>query len=648
MTPPRRVVVADLAELRWAMEPALHPSTGAVAYVVSGPDRHVDGLGYELFVANGLGDEARLFERGARAPRWSPDGGRIAFLLRSGPRWTPACRTVAGDEVALSSPPGDVVQLDWSPDGRSLLAVVSRVPEVGSGDRPYRVESSGDWAPVSRRELWALAPDTDAQPLADLGNVTAARWSPDASRIAVVTDRDVDRDASIATGLWIHDIGSGASECLVPPMTPIRNLAWSPDGSSIAYLAATRDNAASALSELWVLDVSTLARRRLATGLDRSVGLPVRGDDERAIGVPIIEWTADSGSLFAIYASDGRSRLARFDLRGGWEDVIADERCVLEFSLGESVIAFSWSDPVTPGEVSLLDRQTGTVASVSSVSGALTSQLELAPTTPISIVASDGVEVEGWLTVPIDRPRGAPLVLQVHGGPHYPVGERFSFDAQRLAAQGLALLRANPRGSQGYGQAFADGILGDWGGRDLLDLLELVEQAVRTADLDTERVAIIGESYGGYIALWAAATTQRFSAAVVESGIADFLSSAVGVIGRTFWYSEMAGAPWENPKPYLDRSAITRIDGVTAPVLLIHCEADTTCPITHAEGIHAALRALGRDVEFLRVPAEGHFFNVFGSLSRRLERTATLDAFLVEHLQPGTPSTNTDREEIAS
>jgi dipeptidyl aminopeptidase/acylaminoacyl peptidase len=240
------------------------------------------------------------------------------------------------------------------------------------------------------------------------------------------------------------------------------------------------------------------------------------------------------------------------------------------------------------------------------------------------------------------------LVLQVHGGPHYPVGERFSFDAQRLAAQGLALLRANPRGSQGYGQAFADGILGDWGGRDLLDLLELVEQAVRTADLDTERVAIIGESYGGYIALWAAATTQRFSAAVVESGIADFLSSAVGVIGRTFWYSEMAGAPWENPKPYLDRSAITRIDGVTAPVLLIHCEADTTCPITHAEGIHAALRALGRDVEFLRVPAEGHFFNVFGSLSRRLERTATLDAFLVEHLQPGTPSTKTDREEIAS
>jgi acylaminoacyl-peptidase len=274
--------------------------------------------------------------------------------------------------------------------------------------------------------------------------------------------------------------------------------------------------------------------------------------------------------------------------------------------------------------------------------------VELAPTTPISVVASDGVEVEGWLTVPIDRPQGAPLVLQVHGGPHYPVGERFSFDAQRLAAQGLAVLRANPRGSQGYGQAFADGNLGDWGGRDLLDLLELVEEAVRTADLDTERVAIIGESYGGYIALWAAATTQRFSAAVVESGIADFLSSAVGVIGRTFWYSEMAGAPWENPKPYLDRSAITRIDGVTAPVLLIHCEADTTCAITHAEGIHAALGALGRDVEFLRVPAEGHFFNVFGSLSRRLERTAALDAFLVEHLQPGTPSTKTDREEIAS
>lgn len=648
MTSSRRVVVSDLAELRWAMEPALHPSAGTVAFVVSGPDRDTDGLEYEVFVADGTDAEARLVERGARAPRWSPGGDRIALLLRSGPCWTAVCRTVAGDDVPLGGPPGDVSRIEWAPDGRSLLAVALSAQEARVGERPYRVESSIDWAGKVSRELWVLTPGADAKPVGDLGDVTAAAWSPDASRIAFVSDRDVDRDASIATGLWVHDIASGTEECLVPPKTPIRALAWSPDGASIAYLAAARNNSASAISELWVLDVATLACRKLGNGLDRSVGLPVRGDDERAIGVPIIAWDADSRSVFAIYADGGRSRLARFDLRGGWEDVIAGGRCVLEFSLGETSIAYSWSDPLTPGEVSLVDRRAGTVTEVTSVGGAFTSELALAPTTAISRVASDGVKIEGWLTVPTHRPRGAPLVVQVHGGPHYAVGERFSFDSQRLAAQGLAVLRANPRGSQGYGQAFADGNLGDWGGRDLLDLLELVDEAVPAGDLDAARVAIIGESYGGYIAMWAAATTRRFSAAVVESGIADFLSSAGGVGGRTFWYSEMGGAPWENSASYLERSVITRIDNVTAPVLLIHCEADTTCPITHAEAMYSALRAGGRDVEFLRVPAEGHFFNVFGALSRRLERTGALDAFLVEHLRTDLPETGTDREEIAS
>ena len=95
-------------------------------------------------------------------------------------------------------------------------------------------------------------------------------------------------------------------------------------------------------------------------------------------------------------------------------------------------------------------------------------------------------------------------------------------------------------------------------------------------------------------------------------------------------------------------AAITRIDRVTAPVLVIHCEADATCPVAHGEAIHAALRQLGREVEFLRVPAEGHFFNVFGALNRRLERTAALDEFLVRHLQPLAPAIGTNREEIAT
>jgi dipeptidyl aminopeptidase/acylaminoacyl peptidase len=648
MAPSRRIVVGDLAHLRWAMEPALHGSTTAAAFVESGLDPTTDGLSYRLFAVAGPDDEAQLVESDARSPRWSPDGDRIAFLRRSGFRWIPACQTLAGEEVPLTAPPGDATDLQWAPDGDRILVVSSQVPGERDVDLPYRIESSRDWQYPARRSAWLVAPGDDPLPLPIAGDVACARWSPDGKRIAVVSDDGVDRDMSTATGLWAHEVDSANTECLVPPATPIRTVAWSPDGLAVAYLASARDNAASALAELWVIDVATLARRRLAPDLDRSVGSPVRGDDERAIGPPILVWTPDSSSVLAVYAEGGRSRLARFDLDGGWEDVIADERCVLEFSLGHAGLAFSWSDPLTPGEISVLDSATGADRRLTDVGGELASLVDLASTTRISVIASDGVEVEGWLTTPSDGPDEVPLVLQVHGGPHYAVGQRFSFDAQRLAAQGLAVLRANPRGSFGYGQAFADGNLGDWGGRDFEDLLDLVEEAVRRAGLDANRVGVIGESYGGYIAAWAVASSDRFCAAVVENGIADFLSAAGGAIGPTFWHSELGGAPWENPALYLERSAITRIDRVTAPVLVIHCEADATCPVAHGEAIHAALREQGRDVEFLRVPAEGHFFNVFGALTRRLVRTSALDEFLVKHLQPLVPAIRTNREEIAT
>jgi len=647
MATSRRVALEDLAALRWAMEPAAHPTEPLIAYVVSGPDRAADQLGYDLFVTD-LEGEVRLHQPSARAPRWSPQGDRIAFSRLEGGRRVAACQSLAGDLWNLEAPPGDLLDLRWASDGRRLLAVTKDTVSPPSTGRPYRVASSDDYKPVVDHSVWVLEPDAEPVPVgADLGSTPLGEWSPEGDRIVLVSHKGVDRDSSSAAGLWAWDVRTGASECLVAPAAPIYAVAWSPDGSLIAYLAATRDNANSAINELRILDVGSKTTREFDAGLDRSLGKAVRGDDERAIGAPILTWSGDSLSLTAIYAEGGRSRLARFHLDGTYEDVIADESCVLESSHGGGGIAYSWSDGLTPGEVSWFNPTNGETRHVTHLREAGLSEVELAPTTRISIVASDGVAVEGWLTLP--QVSGmAPLVLQVHGGPHYAIGERFSFDAQRLAALGIAVLRANPRGSQGYGQAFAEGNLGDWGGRDFEDLMELLDAAIHTESIDVERVAIIGESYGGYMAAWAAGTSDRFAAVVVESGIADFFSSAGGAVGPTFWHSELGGAPWENPSLYLERSAITRLDRITAPVLVIHCEGDMTCSISQGEAIHAGLSELGREAEFLRVPEEDHFFNVFGALSRRLERTAALDEFLVKHLRPTAPDSEPKNEEIAS
>lgn len=644
MTMSRGVVLEDLAALRWAMEPAAHPSEPLVAYVVSGLDLAADHIRYDLFVSDLEGLE-HLHEPNARAPRWSPEGDRIAFIRTENGRGVPVCQFLVGDGWELKAPPGNLLDLRWAADGLRLLALTSDTVSPPSRVQPYRVAFSSDFEPVVNHSVWILEPDFEPKLAgADLGNTSIGEWSPTGEQIAMVADKGVDRDTSTAAGLWVWDESTGKSECLVTPAVPIHAVAWSPDGSSIAHLAAARDNAYSAISELWVTDVASGDRRQLGAGIDRSLGKPVRGDDERAIGAPLLTWSADSSSVAVIYADGGRSRLARFELDGTDQDVIADESCVLEFSNGGAGIAYSWSDPVTPGEISWLDSATGNARQVTKLTKAVLSEVELCPTTKISVAASDGVAVEGWLTLP--KSSGTcPLVLQVHGGPHYAIGERFSFDAQRLAGLGIAVLRANPRGSQGYGQAFADGNLGDWGGRDFKDLMDLLDEVTATASVDPERVAIIGESYGGYMSAWSAGMSDRFAAVVIESGIADFLSAAGGTIGQTFWNSELGGAPWENPSVYFERSAITRLHEITAPVLIIHCEGDLTCSISQAEAMYAGLRELGREVEFLRVPEEGHFFNVFGALSRRLARTAVLDGFLVEHLHVDTQETESETRE---
>jgi len=626
----RPLVVDDLARLRWAMEPALHPSGEGVAHVVSGPDPDRDRLGYRLVVADAPGSH-RVVED-ARRPAWSPDGRHLACTVEVDGQWRVAWSTDAGDVAMGPRLAGDVVAVAWSPASDRVVCTVVRPPP----DRPDRPYAAGTGRNGPRSELWVVPLEGEATHLA--GSESAAAWGPawshDGATILHCTDDGIDRDTSLAVVVRVTDAQGRAVRDIWTPGVPVRGPAWSPDDRSVAVLAASRDCSSSASWGLWVVGVTGGEATRLGSSLDRSVGQAVRGDDERGIGPPHLAWAADGSSVVAIVADGGTSRLVRFGPSDAWDVVPTGELgSILEFDLVGDTVAVSWSDPLTPGDVAIVDLPTGDVQPVSDLGADLRAEVALATTRPVQAVADDGVVIEGWLTWPegVDRP---PLVLQVHGGPHYPVGWRFSFDAQRLAAQGVAVLRANPRGSQGYGAAFAEGNLGDWGGRDLDDLVALVDRVLVDGLADPGRVAIIGESYGGFMAAWAAARTDRFSAVVAENAIADLLSSAGGAVGRTFWDDEMGGPPWDVPDRHLERSPIVHVAGITAPVLLIHCEDDTTCPIAHGEAFHSALRSLGRDVTFVRVPGEDHFFNVFGALGRRLDRTRVLDEFLVAHLNP--------------
>jgi len=495
-------------------------------------------------------------------------------------------------------------------------------------------------AGIASRALWVVE-DGHARALT-AGTAIDRRpaWSPDGSRVAFLSDRGRERTAALTNDVWQVDVADGGADGgppvrLTDASGAIAAFCWSPDGTRIAMLGHGDGDAQGRAWRVRVVEAD--GRRRPATELawaddpPFALGLTPRSDDGRGMGDAELAWigSADGGRIWTRWADGIRGALGWVTLDGRWRSVVGGERSVLAWSLASEAdrLAFVASDPMDPGEVHVARLDGRDERRLSHRNDGWLAEVGLAPGETLRAVSPDGGVVEARLTqahrADADPPR--PLIVAVHGGPHYSVGLRFSFETQRLAALGYAVLDPNPRGSLGYGQAHAAAVVEDWGGGDLADVLAITQVAADRADIDAQRLGITGVSYGGYLTLWAISQDARFRAAIAENGISDLLA-AFGTsedAGR-WWRAEMGGAPWDVPLGYLDRSPIRFADRITTPVLLLHAELDQNVSIAQSEQMYAALRMLGRPVEFVRVPGEGHLMDLVGSARfrfARMERT---------------------------
>lgn len=645
-----RIVGADdWYRVRWVGDPDLSPDGRRAAFEVSYFDREADRIAYEVHWREIEGSRGgRLTTDGVadRAPRWAPDGRRIAVTSTRGGRTTTRVLDVeTGAARAPASVSGIVRSVEWAPDGERLVAVVQQPDVPPANDLPYAIESLGyrvDGVGVRPRPaglgIWV-------QPMRD-GAATcvtqepwedwAATWSPRGDLIACLSSHRRDREWSARTGLWVvHPDGSGRRR-LVPEIGPIRSLAWSPDGSEIAFLGHRHADAQGENVELWVVSARGGPAQRVSD-LDRSLGQVVRGEDERGFGPPDLAWSADGRSILVAYADGGVSGIEAFGRDGGRRRIVSGPRACLAFAVARAadVVAFVASSPTDPGELAVVRSDGKDERRLSDLNQGWLRDLDLSLPEPVRHHAPDGFDVPGWLTLPPGPPvdgRRVPLLVQVHGGPHYPVGVRFAPEMQRIAARGYAVLTGNPRGSQGYGAAFATAIRGDWGGGDYRDLMGLVDSAIATGSVDPSRLAIMGESYGGYLTNWAIAHTGRFRAAVTENSLSDLVAAYAGPSGPGYWRSELGGTPWNRPRAYVARSPIRYVHQIRTPLLILHAELDQNCPTSQSDELFGALRSLGRDVRYVRIPGEGHLVNLFGRPSRRAARRSIIDAWLDRHL----------------
>lgn len=222
-------------------------------------------------------------------------------------------------------------------------------------------------------------------------------------------------------------------------------------------------------------------------------------------------------------------------------------------------------------------------------------------------------DVQGWLIYPrdFDPAKKYPLVVRVHGGPAWsnqpawPSRLDYHF---ALPSEGYFLLFPNPRGSYGQGEKFTRANVKDFGYGDFVDIMAGVDEAIKQAPVDPNRLGITGWSYGGYMAMWAVTQTNRFRAAVAGAGLSNYLSY-YGENKIDQWMIPYFGATvYDDPLVYARSSPITYIKNVKTPTLVVVGDSDGECPSPQSYEFWHALKTFGVPTQFVIYENEGHEF----------------------------------------
>lgn len=635
---PERITAEDILRIRTLLDPRISPDGKRIAFVVKRVEESRNRSFTNLWMVPSDGSAPpREFTTGDNhdsEPRWSPDGRFIAFVSdRVDERAQVFVIPTDGGEARklTNLPEGSLSEIAWSPDGSSIAFIHEPTDEHDTKEAiearkkdnrstppreitrlMYRLDGTG-WLPSQRPHLWVADVATgEARQLGRTANGEASPcWSPDGAAIACVVNRRPDPDFEpLYEDLMLFPLDGGEPSVIPAPDGPKSNPAFSPDGSRIAWTGHTdvRDTWGSRNKQIWSAPVSGDGTAVCHTAsLDRPVGVHTLADVHSfGSGAAGPAWDGDARILF-ISSDRGSERLMAVSLADNHIETLVDgERCVLAFTCEPASrrAALLMAQATAPAEIFVWNGF-GEPERVTGLNDEFVRSRSIQAPEEFTATTADGREVHGWILKPdgFDPSRKYPMVLEVHGGPHTQYGWSFFHEFQLLAAEGYVVVYTNPSGSVGYGESWARAIKGQWGIPDFDDLMAAVDHVLSLGYVDGKRTAVAGGSYGGFMTAWVIGHTDRFRCAIADRGVYNLVSMA-GQSDFPWDDSNFDGYPWDWSDVLLKHSPLTYARHVRTPVMILHSEGDLRCPVGQAEEYFAALKGLGKEVMFLRFPAE--------------------------------------------
>lgn len=500
----------------------------------------------------------------------------------------------------------DVAGYAVSDDGK-WLAVWADDPETPGEKKQKDAKADAEWVDHDKHgtRLYVAALKADGtvdgslKPVAIAPDVRTAEWSPAEDRLLVLTEAPNNAgDLGPAGAAWtvLAAEPEKATKLEAIPAT-VEGGAFSPNGTSLVFAAQTPEDAPPGYAELFALAWADKSAKpvRLAAGFKGQLSRGATFLNESTV-------VAD----------------AEIGVRGTAVRVALDGKQVpQEVALGSAVISGLDTNRKQTGWVWLAQGSgAGVKLCHAATLGAACTALPLPELEPEGLKhvkpelvkwQSDGFTVEGLLYLPAEASatHKVPLIVDVHGGPFGGFNDRDDLFAAFLVGHGWAILRPNPRGSSGYGVAFAAANKNDLGGGDYRDVMAGADAVLKQYPLDAERTALMGYSYGGEMAGFVVGKTDRFKAIISGAPVIDQFSE-YGTESQSWYDQWYFGKPWEHMADAWRQSPLAGASKAKTPFLLLQGEADTTDPVGQSLEMYRALRQAGAPVELVTYPRENH------------------------------------------
>ena len=664
------VTIADLQRFVGVADPRISPEGDRVLFTVSrsGDKNKKTSQLAEIRLADGEMRQLTSGDAGASGGRYTPDGKGIVFTSsREGATLQMFYLPRDGGEARRITdlPEGALGELRISPDSeriayafrethpdRTTEAAKERTekglsdPAWAIDDLWYRLDGDGYFGGQRYRLYTLEIPDagfaeprllSQAAPHGDYG----FDWAPDSERLVVSHSARQDPFRETPNDqLWIYRLDGSSAPLEGLPTGDKSALRWSPRGDLIAYAGDTDENDpwGTRNTKLYVVSPEGGAPTDILGHTDYDLSVATLSDTKEAAFGAVYAWHPDGTRLYGQIGWRGDTFVGEIPVAPGEVRRLGGPgfHGLGGLSPDGATAAIVRGDATHLPEIATMDLSSGEVTVLTHLNDDL--DLEFAVPEPFTVVASDGQEVHGWVMLPPGH-NGAKLpgILEVHGGPHTQYGDVFFHEFQVLAANGYAVVYANPRGSKGYGEAFCAAIHGDWGDKDWLDVQAVTDFMRTHPAIEPEHIGIMGGSYGGYMTNWAIGHSKAYRAAITDRCVSNLVSMAGNSdfpFNKDAYFKGIAYGGLEDIRELWRQSPLSSFEGVDTPTLVIHSEGDLRCNVEQGEQVFAALQMQGVPSRFVRYPAStSHGMSRSGPSDLREHRLGEIVAWLDRYLK---------------